>query len=89
MQPLAQRRVGVGLDEVRAREVEHPALPSVKSSVGEDQPDQQPRRRRQRDRELMLDAERHEDLVVDLALAEAACSMTSESRYARGSRVAR
>ena len=71
MQPLAQRRVGVRLDQVRAREVEQPPL-RIGEVVGvsEHEPDQQPRRGRQRDRELVLDAERDEHLVVELELAE-------------------
>ena len=69
--PLAQRGVGVRLDQVRAGEVEQPPLRVGEVvGVGEHEPDQQPRRRGQRDRELVLDAERHEHLVVELELAE-------------------
>ncbi len=71
MQPLTQHRVGVRLNEVGASEVQDPALAVGEIAlVGQREADQQPRRRRQRDRELVLDAERHEDLLVELTLPE-------------------
>ena len=72
VQPLAQRGVGVSLDQVRPGEVEHPLLGIAEVvGVGEHQADDQPRRRRQRHGELVVDAERDEDLAVQVELAEA------------------
>ena len=88
VQPLAQRRVGMGLDEVGAGEVEDAALAVGEVAlVGQREADQQPRRCRQCDRELVLDAERHEDLLVELALAEG--RMVDDVREPVRARVAR